>query len=167
VKIIFLDIDGVLNNPGCYAIASGTHTPADSICVAALNHILIATGALIVISSTWKLQGLMFCKEKLARWGVKPRTVLDATPNLQGEGKTRAEEIQEWLDRNGDRHPIEAFVILDDEADLGHLTNSLIKTAGYRGLIMPDAEKAITMLAGTTRKGNKRRKNVEINFGRD
>jgi hypothetical protein len=151
VKIVFLDIDGVLNNPGCYVRpdgtkASGTDTLADPRCVAALNGIIAATGAFIVVSSTWKLQGLMFCREKLSAWGVTPHTVIDKTPNLQGAGKSRAEEIQKWLDEYC-RHPIESFVILDDDPDLGHLNHRLIKTARYRGLIVPDAERAIEMLS--------------------
>jgi hypothetical protein len=53
-KIIFLDFDGVLNNPGCYEIASGSHTPPDQSCVDALNRIISETGASIVVSSSWR-----------------------------------------------------------------------------------------------------------------
>ena len=147
MKIIFLDIDGVLNNPGCYAKASGTMTPADPGCVAVLNHIVDETGALIVISSTWKLHGLIFCRERLLEWGVRAHKILDRTPNLQAKNKTRAEEIQRWLDDRADHDSIESFVILDDEANMGHLVHRLVKVAGYRGLIMPDAELAIAMLS--------------------
>jgi hypothetical protein len=38
MKILFLDIDGVLNNPGCYAVASGSHAPVEPSCVKALNY---------------------------------------------------------------------------------------------------------------------------------
>jgi len=151
VKIIFLDIDGVLNNPGCYAKASGSHVPADPSCVAALNHITDFTGALIVISSTWRFMGLMPCKDHLTKWGVTGE-VLGLTPSgrvsrraARIENRPRGCEILDWL-QSFDRYGVESFVILDDDDDMGILINRLVQTKGHIGLTMADAEKAVLML---------------------
>jgi hypothetical protein len=81
MKIVFCDIDGVLNNPGCYSRRSATGIPPDTDCVAALNRILLTTGARIVISSTWRFDGLPFCREEFAEWGIVD-AIIDVTPEL-------------------------------------------------------------------------------------
>ena len=66
MKVIFLDIDGVLNTPASIKLAPifvegaptwyGRHLHAfDKNCISALNKITDATKAKIVISSTWRL----------------------------------------------------------------------------------------------------------------
>ena len=151
-KIVFLDIDGVLNNPGCYRIASGAHAPADPRCIAALNLITDTTGALVVVSSTWRLGGLMFCREKLTEWGAHA-SVVDITPRLieQNPGgrlvvaQTRGAEIGKWL-LDQERFEIESFVILDDDSDMDGHSNRLVQTNGAVGLTLQDAARAIQML---------------------
>ena len=51
MKIIFLDIDGVLNQTG-----NAASLPFDPNCVMYLNHVIKETGAHIVISSAWRYQ---------------------------------------------------------------------------------------------------------------
>ncbi len=156
MKIIFLDFDGVMNNPGCYAREDGTKQSGmrircDPQAVAALNHITGKTGARIVISSTWRYSGLMFCREYLAAYGVLG-SVIDLTNDLrtsakQRVGVTRGEEIQAWLAQHqDDRYTPEAFVILDDESDMGTLYQRLVQTEGHIGLTMADADRAIAVL---------------------
>ncbi len=126
-------------------------TPCDPQAVAALNHITGKTGARIVISSTWRYSGLMFCREYLAAYGVLG-SVIDLTSDLRASAKqrvgmTRGDEIQAWLSQHeDDRYTPEAFVILDDESDMGVLFQHLVQTQGHVGLTMADAERAIMAL---------------------
>jgi hypothetical protein len=115
------------------------HRPAaDPDAVAALNYIVQATGAQIVVTSTWREEySLEELRELLARWGVIG-TVLDLTP----VGKTRGQEIQAWLRL----HPAERFVILDDESGMDPLQAHLVKTETHVGLTMREAEMAIVHL---------------------
>ncbi len=155
-KIIFLDFDGVLCNhesitAGYHARTAPEQDPygphAD--CVAALNRIIEETGAAIVVSSTWRKcqmpRGTM--ADTLNRWGVKG-TVRAVTPILNGDEysyRRRGAEIQKYLD--SERHPVESFVILDDDSDMGDLRHRLIRTDNVIGLTQDDATKAIEMLA--------------------
>jgi hypothetical protein len=156
MKIIFLDIDGVILTPSCYAKASGSHAPADPNCVTALNCVLLATGAQIVLSSAWRLgDGLMFCREKFQEWGIKG-ALRGKTPHLTG--KDRGAEIEAWLDDYGKlthlspRAPsetvVDSFVILDDDSDMGRLSDRLVKIDPTTGLTMEKAVEAIKMLCG-------------------
>jgi len=62
LRIIFLDIDGVLNNPGTYAPTAPWRGELDRIirvpiapeCMQRLNTLTDATGAKVVISSSWR-----------------------------------------------------------------------------------------------------------------
>jgi len=142
--VIFLDIDGVLNNPGCYAIASGSRTPPDSKCVEALNYLTDATQANIVMSSSWRIgRAVIELRELLSGWGVTG-TVIDRTPNL---GSARGLEIAEWLLKHeGTVLYPSAFVVLDDDSDAEPFPDHLIQTNGSIGLTMADAERAIHVM---------------------
>ena len=153
MKVVFLDFDGVLCNhesisAGYKARAAPEQDPygPHEDCVAALNHIIEQTGAMIVVSSTWrrisKFRTAM--AEQLNKWSVKG-TVLDITPVLNEE--IRGKEIAQWLNSYS-RHPVESFVILDDDSDMGELRPRLVQTDGAKGLTMDDAERAIAMLNG-------------------
>lgn len=143
MKIIFLDIDGVLNNHKSYGTGK-----ADMWCVAALNDITDRTGAAIVVSSTWRMGGLLSCRDKLAEWGVTA-PVIDRTPireTLHGDltlADPRGFEIAEWWCQHAE---IESFVILDDDSDMAHLKDRLVQTDRTVGLTMRDAKRAIALL---------------------
>jgi hypothetical protein len=63
MRIIFLDIDGVLNHPGTYCEGAPWRREAGELlpvpvapeCMARLNRLVAETGARIVISSSWRL----------------------------------------------------------------------------------------------------------------
>jgi DNA-binding LacI/PurR family transcriptional regulator len=141
VKIIFLDLDGVLVNRAALRARrlDPQHKPAaDPEAVAALNHIVESTGAQIVVTSTWREEySLAELRELLARWGVSG-FVVDVTPM----GNARGQEIQEWLTL----HAAEHFVILDDQSDMERLQAHLVKTETEAGLTMREAEMAIAHL---------------------
>ena len=88
-RIIFLDIDGVLNGlstttyaqPDTMMPGERGFTGMDPIMVASLNRVLRETGAVIVVSSTWRLgQTAQSMQAILGSWGVECQ-VLGVTPS--------------------------------------------------------------------------------------
>lgn len=133
-KIIFLDIDGVLNViPPDYDQFGGIFH--DHL-VDNLGLIIKETRAKIVISSTWRFSGLERMKQM---WQFRnlPGEVIDITPDchdLVNEGRfddfshvDRGHEIDYWLERRTD---IESYVIIDDDNDfLAEQRDSFVRTA--------------------------------------
>ncbi len=143
MKVIFLDIDGVLNNrevsirkkdEGCRVW--------DEKCIDRLNRITDETGAKIVISSTWRRSKDFYSiiKNEMGITGEIIGKTIDylLTPNPE-----RGDEIEEWLSR----HPeVTVFVILDDESDMAHLEFHHFQTETEFGLTDGQAEAAIRRL---------------------
>ncbi len=132
MKIIFLDIDGVLNNDD---------TPGEFICwdpnlIKILNRIIEETGAKIVLSSTWR-------KIEYRCDAIKNDMKINYIGKTPILWKKRGIEIQEWLDENPD---VEKFVILDDDSDMVHLMPHLLQTDGEFGLTNEIADEAIKRL---------------------
>ena len=132
MKIIFLDIDGVLNN---YAtLGEGINWEPDLVKI--LNRIIKETKAEIVLSSTW-------------RQITQYRDVIKNDMKINYIGKTpklwkkRGVEIQTWLDENPG---VENFIILDDDSDMVHLMPHLLQTDGEFGLTNEIANEAIKRL---------------------
>ena len=160
MKIIFLDIDGVLNSretimsnhekrqrgefttPKIDGCGSDVCAPHKTL-VDRLNKITGQTGAYIVVSSTWRInKTVVELRELLRAFGVTG-TVLDKTPRLF---KRRGFEIQEWLDKGSPYGEIEKFVIIDDDSDMEHLMPHLIKTTNEKGLQDEHVKEAIERL---------------------
>jgi hypothetical protein len=86
MRILFLDIDGVICTTSCYGIGKnnkwGTYM-FDSKCVALLNFIIQETGAEIILSSDWRNQHtLSEMREIFAHNGVI-RGPIGYTPSLK------------------------------------------------------------------------------------
>jgi hypothetical protein len=141
VATIFLDIDGVLINRKSLRQASGLRSNADPDCVAELNRITDATGARIVVTSTWRRQGRRFVTDALRKWGVSGQ-VVGCTPVMSVPD--RGNEIQAFIDAY--RRPVGSFIIIDDDSDMLHLMPRLIRTNYEAGLTQADADRAIAML---------------------
>lgn len=120
MKVIFLDIDGVLN------IISQGHDEFGSIfhshLVDNLKYLIEQTGAKIVISSSWRLNGE---KEMKAMWDKRklPGEVIDITPYMGNNdfiGYTipRGCEIAWYLNEFEEELNITNYVILDDDTDM-------------------------------------------------
>ena len=162
-KIIFLDIDGVLNTQDWHSRMT-KDTPRDEfgwafdpVAVENLAHIVKETGASIVISSSWKFLGLAKLKEM---WKIRnlPGTVLDITPNTVSDemllnanldemelGVCRGNEIKEWLSKH--KGEVSNYVIIDDFDDmLSEQEDHVVLTNTLIGITDFDAEKAITIL---------------------
>jgi hypothetical protein len=160
MKIVFLDIDGVLNNvlTQTEIYTNGVRLPGsinpnelypefDVECVTALNDIILKTDAKIVISSMWRnlFEHYSYLADYLHFRGVVG-DVIGITPNHQKPGTYgRGGEIQSWLDENTDKD-IKSFVIIDDCDDMDHLMSYLVRTNFSEGLVKRHAEKAIEIL---------------------
>lgn len=116
-KILFLDIDGVVNNRATFR--KGEHFPLDPYCAFLVGKIQLDTDCEVVLSSSWR--HLPAAVEE-----VKNRVVplLDTTGNCCGG--IRGVEIHTWLNKNvkgfsstGYERPDEfRIAILDDESDM-------------------------------------------------
>lgn len=150
MRVIFLDIDGVLN---CTSSKSecGAYKGIDDKKVVVLKELVDKTQAKIVLASSWKEswykeQRLKDCQDELANYLDRKlrRQRLYILDKIE-EGH-RAEEIQKYVAT----HPVEAFVILDDEdADYQKycLDKFWIKTDDVVGLSENVAD-AINILSG-------------------
>ena len=139
MKVIFLDIDGVLND--AFTIQSLLDDMPTKDHLDCLKAIVDTTGAEIVLSSTWRLfpSARNDVRNSLDKVGLK---FIDKTKELM---KGRGAEIQEWLDR----HPeVDKFVILDDDdSDIKpFFPKNIVKTTMYHGLLPEHVEKAISIL---------------------
>ncbi len=159
-RCIFLDMDGVMINRGSFQLPrtvtpDANCTTAHPDCVAALNHILDKTGAKIVVSSVWRIGFRQIAFRQIFKaWGVsgecigvtarlfRPEVIHGQTVQMSAH---RGIEIQQWLDHNV-RWPVESFAILDDDADMEHLSPRLVQTSFEAGLTMADAERAIGLM---------------------
>lgn len=106
MKVIFLDIDGVLN---CKNTANPRKFPyiVDRRLLKRFKRLLERTGAKVVLSSTWRYDpaGIFSAKH----WGIP---FVDVIPDMPK--KPRRDEILAWLKG----HPkVKRFVIIDDEDD--------------------------------------------------
>jgi hypothetical protein len=117
--------------------------------MAALNHVLAVTGADIVITSSWRGQGIALMQRRLRSWGVVGR-VIGVTPYLPPE-EGRGREIAAWLAwYRATLGSVDALVILDDDRwDLGELADALIQTTYAHGLTPELAQRAIARLGMT------------------
>lgn len=140
MRIVFLDIDGVLNSRALVERSLAPHAPGIGLlaedAVARVERLCVDAGASIVVSSTWRLAfELPVLHEMLRAKGLATTTILDVTPMIPRK-RGRGQEIQLWLDtaaraRGGS---IEGMVILDDEPDMLHLTPWLVLSSFETGL---------------------------------
>lgn len=155
-KICFLDIDGVLNSVNFFEeksqskrwnefkekyenkhIAFGLAN-IDPKAVELLNKLTEATGAKIVVSSSWRGDSALQTIFTLA--GIK-EPIYGETPRLYS--RYRGQEIQQWLDK----HKYDKYVILDDDLDFFDSQLPYFVHTDWRvGLTENDMNKAIGIL---------------------
>lgn len=137
MKVIFLDIDGVLNSTA--SRADGVFLEADKLI--RIRNIAQATNADVIITSSWRA---LFAQDVLAAFltrlglnGVKIGYVSDRSGN-------RAKEIEEFVAAN----PVEGYVILDDENFGWSKEQDLrwIACGGHTGLLNRHVGEAIKIL---------------------
>ena len=130
-KILFLDVDGVLNNSDVFKI-SGKEFPEGHIGeneVKQLNRIVDCTACEIVLSSAWRqmMQLSEFIDTIVSKGFIYPNSFIGVTPHDR-LNYIRGNEIQMWLDKNNVSLETDKIVILDDDADMAHLIPYLVQT---------------------------------------
>ena len=149
MRIVFLDVDGVLNYQGC-KFSCGRYVGIDPKKIEYLKRIVDETGAVIVLTSSWKDgwdpthkedQDMLatYLDKNLANFGLK---IISKTYD---HGNDRGAGIKKWME---DR-PVESFVILDDcvfDYEREGITDRFVHTRWKDGLTEEDAQKAITIL---------------------
>jgi hypothetical protein len=145
MKLIFLDIDGVMNNQ-TEAKKSKFHESLEFApsCVRNLKRIISETDAKIVISSSWRRgETVESMKERIFVYYGLDEYVIGITPHYHET--IRGLEIADYLAHKYNE-VIEGFVILDDDIDMGSLMKHHVKTNHIYGLTEADADKAIYTL---------------------
>lgn len=177
-RYLFLDLDGVLNT-GQYSNFIEEHgliefdengSVFDPNAVENLRHIVEATHADIVLTSTWRYDGF---KKMHKLWkdrrlpgdliGITPQLLCVRMANIYSNELdgvntwqlrpigSRGIEINEWLKRNNNT-PSEwlktyTYAILDDEDDfLLHQAKHVVLTDPIKGITKKDANKVIAIL---------------------
>jgi hypothetical protein len=110
-----------------------------------LREIVKITGAKIVVSSTWRKRGFRKIKKLLQCYDLG-RYCIGVTPII--DDAERGQEIQKWIsDFEIENEPLESFAILDDDADMCHLSYRLVQTSPYKqGLNNEKRDETIKML---------------------
>ncbi len=176
MKVLFLDIDGVLNSqnwfgwraycakhPGIGEFATDKDLTSDDYmryklamldqrAVANLNRIIDETGCVVVLSSSWRWQNNQKENDKIVE-ALRLRgfkyNFYDITPKIYMDefGTQRGTEIKTWMDRELEMTEIESYVILDDDNDmLPEQMDNFILVNNQYGLSDIDVFKAIEIL---------------------
>ena len=138
MKVLFLDIDGVLNNFGL--IRANGFDYIDDMMVRILAGVIAQTEAGIVLSSYWRLnpKDRSLVDAALGRYGM---FVSDRTPSIPGP---RADEISDWLDKNPE---VVRYAILDDDGDAGiGMDHSFFQTDPEVGITTRIADRIVSHL---------------------
>lgn len=127
MKLLFLDIDGVLNYNEYYVrgVRDAPH-PLSEICPIAISHlnkVVAETGCNIVISSTWRHSGIDYCTNVLRECGFTG-SIIGITPDIHYEWAERGNEILKYLQDNklykynSWEITDHDYAILDDDTDM-------------------------------------------------
>jgi hypothetical protein len=137
LKVIFLDIDGVLNDSNSNSKCCGV-IGIDDKKVKLLSKIAYNTKSVLVLVSSWKIYWERLYKDEQYEWGnyldrkLKRQRlcILDKTTNY---GSKRGKEISEFLQK----YQVEKWIVLDDEIfedyEEYEILSHLVKTDFYNG----------------------------------
>lgn len=146
MKVIFLDIDGVLCSGRSGAAYDGYPKPTDvttwdkfdRVAIDLLRAAIIKTNAKIVLSSSWResvsIPTLEYCL------GIK---ILDTT-RIAIEDDMRGNQIADWLQSNPD---VTRYAVLDDEDNLtAEQMDRLCRTSKRNGFLLGHYEELLELL---------------------
>lgn len=126
MKVLFLDVDGVLNHEAAFHERSGIHV-LDPFCVKRVIRVCDRVGARIVVSSTWR--GSPESMEKLLKaFGDR---IIGVTPFIHPGTRPRSDEIGAWITQHS-AIPLEC-VAVDDDSDAAGIAWRFVQTDFERG----------------------------------
>lgn len=152
MKILFLDIDGVLNSHQWFEERRAKYgfdtqfREIDPKLVALLDDIIEKTGCHIVLSSTWRLSSSW--RADLEAQGLSTDFMIDRTPSMHrpdGAGVEyceRGREVLAWLEENPH---VTKHAIVDDDRDF-FTYQPLFRTRFETGLTREIADEIISHL---------------------
>jgi len=149
MKIIFLDVDGVLNHEHSPGWTGGHWLVLDTECIWNMNRILRETGAKIVLSSTWRLndEGQAAVEECFPQGSIVGMTPV--VRHRLRDVEPRSVEILAWMSDvwpysngwNGEK--IDKLAVLDDDTDADLCDGSFFKTEWLGGGLTVEITDAI------------------------
>lgn len=144
VKVVFLDIDGVVNRFK-FNYNGELDNTFDEKCIKNLARIVNETGCSIVISSSWKASNaLMDVLEENLIPNLPKGSVIGCTPTIVPQ-VNREIEIKKYLES----HDVTNYVVIDDyDFELRDIMKDghCVITDALSGLTEQDAETAIKIL---------------------
>lgn len=143
MKVLFLDIDGVVNCENTFKMGARNTTPypLDPEMAFMVGKIVLYTGCAVVLSSSWRHDERAI---KAVEDNIVPIIGITGNSRLVNyEDKPRGHEIQSWLDA----HQVDKYAILDDDSDMleSQLPN-FFKTSWKTGLTEDIMNKVIEHL---------------------
>ncbi len=147
-RILFLDIDGVMNTTDSALRFPGGRVFTTT-AVEALRAIVSLNRCGIVITSTRRRVGMDAMRNLFIRNGLmKQNKNLIGLTSLMSDSDTddwREDEIEKWIDDHGFRG---RFAILDDKPLTGQLRRHLVLTDHDTGLTLPLVDRVGVLLGG-------------------
>lgn len=140
MKVVFLDVDGVLNNFDL--LRRNGFDYIDPVMVGRVGLVVGQAGAKIVLSSTWRLthENRSLVAAALGEQGM---FIHDVTPSLN---TFRSEEISNWL---RDNPAVDRYAIFDDDDDAGFgMGDAFFQTDPEVGITDRIAAAALSYLKG-------------------
>jgi len=143
VRVLFLDIDGVLNRERFRPeVSLGLRSWIEPELAQRLCGVLEAINAEIVLSSDWRRgRELVVLRDELRAAGIDG-TMIDVTREIRGP---RWREIETWMTENN-RTP-EQIAIVDDFHDMGPLQPRFVRVSPLNGLDKNAAKALVSLFA--------------------
>jgi hypothetical protein len=129
MKLLFLDVDGVLNNLEVLSASRGSDPLGESH-LKLLKILVAVTGCDIVLSSTWRLfpESMDILKIAFEEHGIP--VWIDTTPELR-TGR-RADEILKWIESNVTVPAVAVGIDDDEDIDIGNDHGLPVKFKPFR-----------------------------------
>jgi hypothetical protein len=159
MKVIFLDIDGVLNTGGADALYPWVyelnHKNWHKSAVKRLDWLCKKTDAVVVISSTWRKLGMNsvdWWNSEFYQAGARNINVIGCTGNAYNGFRGR--EVRHWLANDSDQE-VTHYVCIDDDSDF-YPYQPRVRTKAFCGLTQGNVWEAYAILMGASKGTGKR-----------
>jgi hypothetical protein len=147
VRVLFLDVDGVLNRTGFHpGVSHGLRSWIEPELARRLSEVIRAIGAEVVMSSDWRRgRELSQLRDELREAGIEC-SLIGVTPTLGG---ARWREIEAWMAE----HAVapEAVVIVDDGYEMGELGARFVRCSPLNGLDAAAADAIVGLFDSTAK----------------